>query len=159
MNSVPAFLGLDYHDEAVEVSVMGSQGDILASRRCPNSAQAVVSTVPPGCHVVGAALEACCGAADFAEELMKATGRAVDPAHPGFVTRMKQNPDEHDFGDARMLADLERVGYLPRVWLAPESIRQLRQRVRYCQQLVSAHRQRKKKQGKRIRRQAGRPGR
>jgi transposase len=143
MNSLPVFLGLDYHDEAVEVSVMASKGDVLASRRCPNSVAAVVSAVPAGCYVVGAAIEACCGASDFAEELMKATGWTVDLAHPGFVTRMKQNPDKHDFGDARMLADLERVGYLPRVWLAPESIRQLRQLVRYRQQLVNEHRQRK----------------
>ena len=26
---------------------------------------------------------------------------------------MKQNPDKTDFGDARLLADLLRVGYLP----------------------------------------------
>ena len=141
MTSVTAFLGLDYHDEAIEVNVMDDRGAIQASRRCPNSVAAVAATVPPGCRVAGAAIEACCGAADFAEELMKATGWTVDLAHPGFVARMKQNPDKHDFGDARMLADLERVGYLPRVWLAPESIRQLRRLVRYRQQLVNEHRQ------------------
>ncbi|MBI5085099.1 MAG: IS110 family transposase [Acidobacteria bacterium] len=141
MTSVAAFLGLDYHDEAIEVNVMDHRGEILVSRRCPNSVAAVAATVPPGCRVAGAAIEACCGAADFAEELMKATGWTVDLAHPGFVARMKQNPDKHDFGDARMLADLERVGYLPRVWLAPESIRQLRRLVRYRQQLANEHRQ------------------
>jgi transposase len=141
MTSVAAFLGLDYHDEVIEVNVMDQQGAILASRRCPNSVAAVAATVPTGCRIAGAAIEACCGAADFAEELRKATGWSVDLAHPGFVARMKQNPDKHDFGDARMLADLERVGYLPRVWLAPESIRQLRRLVRYRQQVVGEHRQ------------------
>jgi transposase len=53
---------------------------------------------------------------------------------------MKQNPDKHDFGDARMLADLERVGYLPRVWLAPEETRELRRLVRYRQGLVDGRR-------------------
>lgn len=143
MSSLPVFLGLDYHDEAIEVNVMGAAGEIVASRRCPNSVDAVVSAVPSGCRVAGVAIEACCGAADFAEELIKATGWTVDLAHPGFVARMKQNPDKHDFGDARMLADLERVGYLPRVWLAPESIRQLRRLVRYRQQLVNEQRQAK----------------
>jgi transposase len=141
MTSVPVFVGLDYHDEAIEVNVMGSGGEILATRRCPNSVGAVRSAVPPNCRVAGAAIEACCGAADFAEEMMKATGWTVDLAHPGFVARMKQNPDKHDYGDARMLADLERVGYLPRVWLAPESIRQLRRIVRYRHQLANEHRQ------------------
>ncbi len=31
----------------------------------------------------------------------------MDLAHPGYVPRMKQNPDKSDFTDAQMLADLE----------------------------------------------------
>jgi transposase len=49
---------------------------------------------------------------------------------------MKRNPDKTDFSDARMLADLTRVGYLPEVWLAPEAIRDLRCLMRYRQSLV-----------------------
>jgi transposase len=131
---------LDYHDEGIEVDVMTVQGEILVSRHCPNSWQAVAATVPEHCRVVGAAIEACCGAADFAEELIQKAGWSVDLAHPGFVSRMKQNPDKTDFGDARMLADLERVGYLPRVWLAPQEVRQLRRLVRYRQQLAGERR-------------------
>lgn len=71
---------------------------------------------------------------------MQQAGWSVDLAHPGFVARMKQNPDKTDFGDARMLADLERVGYLPRVWLAPHDVRQLRRLVRYRQQLAGERR-------------------
>ena len=47
------------------------------------------------------------------------------------------NPCAYDFSDARLLADLVRVGYLPRVWLAPFVIRELRRVVRYRQQLVA----------------------
>ena len=46
--------------------------------------------------------------------------------HPGIVDRMKQNPDKSDMADAWILADLMRLSYLPKVWLAPETIRQLR---------------------------------
>ena len=53
---------------------------------------------------------------------------------------MKQTPDKTDWGDARVLADLIRVGYLPKVWLAPEDVRQLRALVRYRQQLVAQRR-------------------
>ena len=53
---------------------------------------------------------------------------------------MKQNPDKSDFTDAQMLADLERVAYLPRVWLATKEVRELRLVVRYRQQLVDERR-------------------
>lgn len=58
----------------------------------------------------------------------------------GFVSRMKQNPDKTDFSDSWLLADLVRVGYLPKVWLAPEELRRLRRLVRYRQQLVDQRR-------------------
>ena len=50
---------------------------------------------------------------------------------------MKQNPDKSDYGDARLLADPLRVGYLPKVWSAPERLRRL---VRYRRQLVDQRR-------------------
>src|SRR5438552_15869459 len=53
---------------------------------------------------------------------------------------MKQNPDKTDCQDAQLLADLERVGYLPRVWLAPRYIRELRHVVRYRLQLTEQRR-------------------
>ena len=53
---------------------------------------------------------------------------------------MKQNPDKTDFSDAQLLADLVRVGYLPRVWLPPLAIRDLRRLVRYRTQLVEQRR-------------------
>ena len=53
---------------------------------------------------------------------------------------MNQNPDKTDYGDARLLADLQRVGYVPKVWLAPEEVRELRRLVHYRQQLVSDRR-------------------
>jgi len=162
MSSVPVFVGLDYHDEGIEVNVMAAGGEILATRHCPNDWKAVVAVVPSNCRIVGAAIEACCGAADFAEELIQKAGWSVDLAHPGFVARMKQNPDKTDFGDARMLADLERVGYLPRVWLAPQELRQLRRLVRYRQQLAEERKNLKLRIGAalredRIQRPAARP--
>ena len=64
----------------------------------------------------------------------------MDLVHPGYVARMKGSPDKTDFSDARMLADLERVGYLPRVWLSPAEVRELRRLVRYRQQLAGERR-------------------
>jgi hypothetical protein len=89
---------------------------------------------------VFAAIEACGGAADLADELIARAGWSVHLAHPGYVARIKQSPDKTDYSDARLLADLERVGYLPKVWLAPENIRELRRLVRYRQQLANQRR-------------------
>ena len=105
-----------------------------------NDWQAVRAAVPAGGRPVQAAIEACCGAADLADELAERAGWSVSLAHPGYVARMKQSPDKTDFADARLLADLLRVGYLPKVWLAPQEVRELRRVVRFRQQLVRERR-------------------
>jgi transposase len=87
-----------------------------------------------------AAVEASNGAANLVDELMTKHGWSINLAHPGYVARMKQTPDKTDWSDARVIADLIRVGYLPKVWLAPEDVRQLRALVRYRQQLVDQRR-------------------
>jgi transposase len=132
------FVGLDYHAASVQVCVLSPEGRVLVNRSCPNDWRAIVAVVRQcgGENVlVQAAIESCCGAADLADELI-AHGWMVNLAHPGYVARMKQSPDKTDYGDARMLADLQRVGYLPRVWLAPEEVRELRRLVHYRQTLT-----------------------
>jgi transposase len=140
MATVSVFVGLDYHDEVVQVCVLDRDGGQLANRDCANDWRALRDAVAPHGDVVQAAVECCTGSADLAEELVSQAGWSVDLAHPGFVARMKQNPDKTDYQDARLLADLERVGYLPRVWLAPETVRELRRLVRYRQELVQQQR-------------------
>jgi transposase len=139
MTSIPVYVGLDYHDSVVQVCVLDAAGKVLCNRPSENDCEAIIEHAGRFGTVIRAAVEACTGSANLAEELVQ-RGWSVDLAHPGYVARMKQNPDKHDFGDARMLADLERVGYLPRVWLAPEETRELRRLVRYRQGLVNRRR-------------------
>ena len=140
MGTVAVFVGLDYHDEAVQVCVLDRDGRQLGNTTAANDWQAIAGVVGRHGDRVRAAIESCVGAADLAEELVGRAGWSVDLAHPGFVARMRQNPDKTDYQDARLLADLERVGYLPRVWLAPEPVRELRRLVRYRQQLAQRRR-------------------
>jgi transposase len=138
VTSEAVFVGLDYHMESVQVCVLARDGKVLANRPVKNDWRAVAAVVR-GCGpeaTVQAAIESCCGAADLADELIAQAQWSVDLAHPGYVARIKQSPDKTDFSDARLLADLERVGYLPRVWLAPEEVRELRRLVRYRQSLT-----------------------
>lgn len=139
MSMISVFVGLDYHKDSVQVCVLDSEGNQLGNRRCVNDVFAVVQFAEERGIVQRAAIESCPGAADLAEELVQ-YGWSVDLAHPGYVSRMKQNPEKSDYTDARMLADLTRVGYLPKVWLAPHVVRELRRLVRYRQQLANERR-------------------
>lgn len=140
MASITVFAGLDYHQDSVQVCVIDSKGVVLRNGSYANDATAIGTVVENHGGVVHAAIESCSGAANLAEELVRRSGWTVDLAHPGFVRRMKQNPDKSDFTDARVLADLERAGYLPKVWLAPQPVRELRRLVRYRQQLAGERR-------------------
>lgn len=136
MDTVAVFVGLDYHQDLVQVCVLDEARNWLVNRSCANDRRAIIDCVRRFGTRVYAAIESCAGAANLAEEL-RASGWRVDLAHPGFVSRMKQNSDKTDWHDAQVLADLVRINYLPKVWLAPEVVRELRQLVRYRQQLVS----------------------
>jgi transposase len=140
MKDSTVFVGLDYHQDSVQVCVMDGPGHVLRNDVYENDASVIATVAENHGMVVHAAIESCTGAADLADELAQRPDWSVDLAHPGFVARMKQNPDKTDFTDARLLADLERVGYLPRVWLAPQEVRELRRLVRYRQQLVDERR-------------------
>jgi len=139
VTSTRVFLGLDYHQDFVQICVLDQDGNVVKNVRVENNWRKIVAVAPPGV-AAQAALEACCGAANLADELVKRAGWSVSLAHPGFVARMKQNPDKTDYTDARLLADLLRVGYLPKVWLAPSDLRELRRLVRYRQQKVDSRR-------------------
>lgn len=139
MSSVKVFVGLDYHQDEVQVCVLNEVGDVLCNRSVSNRERVIRAVVEQHGVVQAVAIEACCGAANLADALIE-LGWSVSLAHPGFVARMKQNPDKTDYSDARLLADLVRVGYLPKVWLAPEELRRLRRLVRYRQQLVDQRR-------------------
>lgn len=139
MSRISYYVGLDYHQHTVQVCVMDQQGNLLHNGTRPNDWREVAQVVPRDGRVF-AAIEACCGAASLCEELIQHAGWSVDLAHPGYVARIKQSPDKTDWADARLLADLERVGYLPKVWLAPQAIRDLRHLVRYRQQKANLRR-------------------
>ena len=117
---------------------MDVSGKVISNKRTGNRWREIAGVFPDSEEFeVCAALESSTGASDLADELVHQAGWSVDQAHPGYVSRIKQSPDKTDFSDAQLLADLERVGYLPRVWHPPVFIRELRRLVRYRQQLVA----------------------
>lgn len=136
MSSVPVFVGLDYHQDSVQVCVVDEEGRTLFNRSVANDPAAIERAATRRGAPRRMAVEACCGAADLAERLSVEHGLPVELAHPGYVNRLKRSPDKTDLGDAQLLADLTRVNYLPAVWLAPRELRQLRRLMRHRRQLV-----------------------
>lgn len=129
-------IGVDYHDKVVRVCILNSEGETLSNKDCANNEVAVAEHIGRYGRVESVAIEACTGSAHFADRLHCHTGWRVKLCHPGYVRRMKNNPDKSDKTDAQLIGDLNRVGYLPEVWLAPSELRDLRGLVRYRQQQV-----------------------
>jgi transposase len=119
--------------------VLDAAGGVRVNRSLPSDLQAITAALDRQ-PVKAIAIEACCGAAAFGEQLATRGSWRVELAHPGYVARLKQSPDKTDYSDARLLADLTRVGYLPRVWLAPQEVRDLRQLVGHRVRLVDRRR-------------------
>lgn len=134
------FVGLDVHQDSIQVCIINAEGRSLFNRRMDNEVRPLIAAIRRFGDDVRIGLEACGGTAALADELIQATGWSVQLTHAGYAQRMGQNPDKSDFSDAFLLADLVRVGYLPRVWLAPASLRDLRHLVHYRQQLVDLNR-------------------
>jgi transposase len=141
MLSLPVFVGIDYHTHTIQVCVMDQKRKILFNQSVANDPHAVFQVVAPFSNNVSCAIEASTGVADFAEKLIAQYHWHVELAHPGYTARMKQTPDKSDWTDAKLLADLTRVGYIPRVWLAPLYIRELRDLVRHRHGLVEQGKQ------------------
>lgn len=140
MDTIPVHVGLDYHQSAIQVCVGTSEGRQLGNRRCPNAVGDVAAYAGRFGRVASVTLESCSGGADFADALQAHTGWPVSLSHPGYAARMKLNPDKSDYSDARMQYELGRTGLVPKVWLAPREVRELRLLVRHRQQLVKERR-------------------
>lgn len=66
MENVPVYVGLDYHQESIQVCVVSGAGKVLRNTSVGNSLLEVTAAVA-GWTVAGATVEACCGSADLAE--------------------------------------------------------------------------------------------
>ena len=70
MSKVTVYVGLDYHKDSIQVCAMDAAGKVLVNRSCRNDALAVARLVATQADHVRGAIEACCGAADLADELV-----------------------------------------------------------------------------------------
>ena len=128
------YVGVDLHRRRSVVVILDPDGRKVSSTRIENSSMNLAAAVWEAGPEPEVVLEATWGwywAADVIEE----SGGRVHLAHPlgvkGFENRRVKNDDR----DATLLADLLRLGSLPESWIAPRSLRELRELVRYRHKL------------------------
>lgn len=128
------YVGVDLHRRRSVIVVLDGDGTELWSRRIDNEPLALgleIEKAGPGAEVV---LEATWGWYWAADVITNAGGR-VHLAHPLGIAGFENRRVKNDREDARLLADLLRMGSLPESWIPPESVRYQRELVRYRRKL------------------------
>ena len=128
------YVGIDLHRRRSVIYAMNAEGDKLFCERIANDSLLmleVVSAAGVGAEVV---IEATYGWY-WVVELLQEAGFSVHLSHPSGNDWGKRRV-KNDERDARDLADLLRLGRLAEAWIAPPSVREARELVRYRARLV-----------------------
>jgi transposase len=128
------YVGVDLHRRRSVIVVLDADGTELSTKRIDNDPLTLgleIEKVGPEPEVV---LEATWGWYWAADVITEAGGR-VHLAHPLGIKGFENRRVKNDRIDARLLADLLRMGRLPESWIPPESVRHQRELVRYRRKL------------------------
>ncbi|MEJ2598113.1 MAG: IS110 family transposase [Anaerolineales bacterium] len=137
----PFYLGIDLHLKRTYFVLMDRQGRVVDERRLPNGEVAAYlkKGVPRATYAV---LEATRNW-PFMYDLLKEQVARVELAHPKELKAISAAAVKTDKVDARTLAHLARMNYLPIAYAAPSEVRDLRLEVRHRDRLVSQRTQAK----------------
>jgi transposase len=129
-------VGIDLHRRRSVIVRMTETGEQLETVRIDNDPLALGLEIAKAGEAPDVVLEATYGWY-WAVDVLQDAGAVVHLAHPlgvkGFAYRRVKN----DVRDASDLADLLRMGRLPEAWIAPASVRELREVVRHRAKLVA----------------------
>jgi transposase len=129
-------VGIDLHRRRSVIVRMTETGEQLETVRIDNDPVALGLEIAKAGEAPEVVLEATYGWY-WAVDALQDAGAVVHLAHPlgvkGFAYRRVKN----DVRDASDLADLLRMGRLPEAWIAPASVRELREAVRHRAKLVA----------------------
>jgi transposase len=129
------YVGIDLHRRRSVIVRMDRDGEVLGEARVDNESLPLSAELAKAGPEPEVAIEATFGwywAVDVLEEL----GARVHLAHPQGIKAFENRRVKNDRLDARLLADLLRLGRLPEAWIAPRELRELRELVRYRHKLV-----------------------
>jgi transposase len=128
------YVGIDLHRRRSQVVILDGDGEKLSSTRIDNSVLALAEAVGEAGPAPQVVIEATWGWY-WAADVLAEAGCRVHLAHPLGVKGYQNRRVKNDDRDATLLADLLRMGSLPEGWIAPPSLRELRELVRYRHKL------------------------
>ena len=130
----PFYLGIDLHLKRTYMVLMNHTGEVIDERRISNNEveEYLVENVPKETHAV---MEATRNWAFMYDQLSQYVER-VDLAHPKELKAISAAAVKADHIDAKVLANLARLDFLPIAYAAPKEIRDLRTYIRHRDQLV-----------------------
>jgi len=130
----PFYLGIDLHLKRTYMVLMDQTGEVIDERRISNNDidEYLIERVPKNTHAV---MEATRNWAFMYDQLSQHVDR-VDLAHPKELKAISTAAVKADHIDAKVLANLARMDFLPTAYAAPKDIRDLRMYIRHRDQLV-----------------------
>jgi transposase len=130
------YVGVDYHKHYSVATKMDEQGTVVEQVRLRNDPDTLVGyakRLPQGSKI---ALEAT-GSWYYFYEVLEDTGAEISLAHPLRTRAIAEARIKTDKIDSTMIAHLLRTNLLPTSYIAPRSIRDVREILRYRASLVS----------------------
>lgn len=129
-----SYVGVDLHRRRSVVVCLDEDGNRKWWRRIENSPVALAEVIGEAGEEPEVVLEATFGWYWAADVISEAGGR-THLAHPLGIKGFENRRVKNDLVDATLLADLLRMGRLPESWIPPDSVRRLRELVRYRHKL------------------------
>jgi transposase len=130
------YVGIDLHRRRSVIVRENADGEVLEQVRIDNDPVALACAIEKAGPDPEVVLEATYGWY-WAADVLAACGAGVHLAHPLGVKGFSYRRVKNDERDAAGLADLLRMHRLPEAWVAPPTVRQLRELVRYRAKLVA----------------------
>ena len=124
--------GIDIHKEKLAGCIMDGNGEISREHTFPFSRKAVESLYGIPSSEITIAIEAC-GIWRGAHKVLTDLGYKVKLANPKKTYSCRKKTDKVD---ARILADLLRIKYLPEVYIPDETVLKLRDLTRHKSNLT-----------------------
>lgn len=128
------YVGIDLHRRRSVIVVLDDDGEELWSTKIENDPATLAAAITRAGPEPEVVLEATWGWYWAADVIAEAGGR-VHLAHPLGIAGFENRRVKNDQIDARLLADLLRMGRLPEAWIAPGEVREQRELVRYRRKL------------------------
>jgi transposase len=131
------YVGIDLHRRRTVIVRLDEHGEVVGSARIDNDAVALAAQLALAGPAAEVAMEATLGWY-WAADVIAECGARLHLAHPLGIKAFAYQRVKKDHSDARLLADLLRMGRLPEAWIAPPEVRELRELVRFRHKLVEA---------------------